>query len=81
MLGAAADLAELEQNALWAALGAVQTGAVETVPFQLNYGSVLAANACLDRVEALFQEMATPRPGSAPGASHRLMQRVPMTRH
>ncbi len=52
-----ADLAELGENALWAGLPAVQSGAVETVPFQLNYGSVLAANACLDRFEQLFEKM------------------------
>lgn len=56
-LDPAADLAELESNGLWTGLPAVQARAVETVPFQLNYGSVLAANACMDRFESLFQKM------------------------
>lgn len=56
-LDPSADLAELGRNPLWQALPAVQAGAVETVPFQLNYGSVLAADACLGSFERLFTAM------------------------
>lgn len=52
-----ADLNELGENPLWKGLRAVQANAVEVAPFQLNYGSVIAANACLDRFQALFGRM------------------------
>ena len=57
-LDPAAELAELAGNVLWAGLPAVEAGAIVTVPFQLNYGSIIAADACLRRFRQLFEAMA-----------------------
>jgi len=52
-----AELAELDDLELWQQLDAVQSGVVETVPFQLNYGSVIAANVALDAMDSLLAKL------------------------
>jgi iron complex transport system substrate-binding protein len=58
IIGEPADRDDLFASPLWQRLPAVQAGRVVETDFRTNYGSVFAATACLDLLDAAYQTLA-----------------------